>query len=215
MDNYPHRETDGYQGDLVSYSLGEELNNAIQSGQVDEINVAIELQPVNDVTESLSNALRARNFLYETAQELESLKYDFITIDKKNEALVAIGKTRREVQNIFTDAFVVSEASDMYAKLEGDDLFREILADSDESVARIAQRLAGMSESDLRDAADIYKEMTEIWQLVVANLEAQAVLILQEGPSAATVAGLEEMVGHCIDVINRKVESYFPDPRHS
>lgn len=195
----------------VTYDLYWELDAAITRDDVDGMADAIDRQLPNDTTEAISNALEARLFMFEQAGELELLRCGVVEANAVEEALALVYGSERRSKGLFYDSFVANEASDEYAKLSNDNLFRENLSERDEDVLLVTKHLKRMTRSQFRTKTEVYKDMKDLSDLIADNLVANTFLLAKSGLNEQTKSGVEDMIGFCIDVINRKIEDYFPD----
>lgn len=195
----------------VTYSLYWELDAAISQDDVDGMADAIDRQLPNDTTEAISNALVAREFMFEQAGELEILRCDILEASTTEEALALLYGSGQQSWNLFYDSFVATEVSDEYVKLSNDNLFRENLSERDQDVLLMTQYLKRMTRGDFRTKAEVYNDMMRLSDLVTDNIMANAILLTKSGLDDHLKGSIEDMIGFCIDVINRKIEDYFPN----
>ena len=186
----------------------DELNQALNSGIGHEIVKALDAQEVNNTTEGLSNALIVRSFLFACKEELSFLNKAVIADGTPEGILKNAWMMAKNVDTLFDDTFLAEEASSEYAKLSGDEYFRNALVVHEGKARTVdARYIARVDLRCLDEPPEIYAEMEGLSNFIRDDLLMKAQVLYDQDATTDLVAVMLQTIDFHVGIIDEKLQN--------
>lgn len=195
---------DNRQGPVALY-FESPLRWAIEVGSEIAIRDALEGQPLNDVTEAISNHLIVRSFMAEQKGKLVALDASFSEATTLHRVVKLVGEYTDGLADDFERTFIASEAEGKFSKLTGDALFRKALAAQSVRLPAIARHIAALDAGSLASPEELLCDMESTQDSIAEYLWGSVAMLRLKGVNFLTLKAARGVIYDEIDTLDKRL----------
>lgn len=189
----------------------EPLREAIALGDPMKIKEELERQPVNAVTEAMSNRLIVRSFLLMQKQRLSQLDGEIsINISKPDMMIKSVSSYLNSLDIDFDNSFSGSENGEKSNKLSGDDYLRGILSQTNEVSTHLGRQLVELDVARLTPPESVLAWMQNIRESIVQSMWESVQDVRERAADEVSLRSVHQAVTSVIDDLDKYIAGSLP-----